>query len=477
MPEDKKISELNDGTFNTGGMFPYEVTGVNFNITMLELMSSGVPYVLQNGGNIRIGTNAAPSWSSLTNTIALGDDSAAVLTSGGDNVFIGENTALTMTNGSFNTFIGDEAGRNTTSCSYTVLIGRNTGGAYSVGDDCILIGNWAVPADSGENNCIVIGSNAVGAGPNSMVLGNTSITDTYIRGYSHFTPTSSRVGINIGSYDGEPDTLSDGDIWYNGSTSRLTVREDSTTKTFFFNEEILPVSSGGTGGSSVYAARRAMMLGMVRVITAGSAWSAGSISGTTTQGTESTNFYAFSQISAGTAGKSRIYSNISSSGPLWPGSQGAPDFSRKVIVNLNALVRLSAHSDSRVSIHFTLTNVSTHTSHDRNEKGISILFRGGASAGTVEIQTHDGSSATSSSTGTFAINSQEGHPFTLEWEPGVAVRLYKGSSLLCQKTTNLPSGTSGASQQGICVITENTTNGTGNATLFRWIDCYLTEIP
>lgn len=478
MPTDLKISELTAGTFDTGHWIPSEKdSATNFRLNLGEIMLSGTTYALQSGGNIRIGSNALPNWGLTANIIAIGDDAGKAITSGSDNIFIGENAGSGMSNGSYNTFIGDEAGKATSSCSSTIAIGRNVGGAYDLGDSSILIGVEAVPADNNEDNCIVVGYNATGAGPNSMVLGNTSITDTYIRGYSHFTPTSEKAAVNIGSYDGEPGTLSDGDIWYDGSTSKLSAREDSATKTFFFNEDVLPVSSGGTGGSSVYAARRAMMLGMVRVITAGSSWVAGNISGTTSQGIESTNFYAFIQISAATAGKARLYSNISSSGPLWPGSQGAPDFSRKVIINLNALIRLSAHSDSRVSIHFALTNVSTHTSHDRNEKGISILFRGGASTGTAEIQTHDGSSATSSSTGVFPINDQTNHPLTLEWEPGVAARLYKGATLLCQKTTNLPSGTSGTSQQGIVVIGENTTNGTGNVTLFRWIDCYFTEIP
>lgn len=478
MPTDLKISELAAGTFETGHWIPSEKdASSNYRLNLGEIARSGVAYALQSGGNIRLGSNALPNWGLTSNIIAIGDDAGKAITSGGDNIFIGENAGSGMSNGSFNTFIGDEAGKNTSSCSSTVILGRNVGGVYNLGDNSVLIGVGAVPADSDEDNCIVVGYNATGAGPNSMVLGNTSITDTYIRGYSRFTPTSAKAAVNIGSYDGEPGTLSDGDIWYDGSTSKLSAREDSTTKTFFFNEDVLPVSSGGTGGSSVYAARRSMMLGMVRVITSGSSWSAGSISGTATQGTESTNFYGFSQISAATNGKSRIYSNISSSGPLWPGSPGSPDFSRKVIINLNALIRLSAHSDSRVSIHFALTNASTHTSHDRNEKGISILFRGGASNGTVEIQTHDGASATSSSTGVFSIDSQTNHPLTLEWEPGVAARLYDGSTLLAIKNTDLPSGTSGTSQQGICIITENTTNGTGNDTLFRWIDCYFTEIP
>lgn len=229
--------------------------------------------------------------------------------------------------------------------------------------------------------------------------------------------------------------------------------------------------------TNVFAARRALMLQTVRVITAGSSWFAGNISGVTTQGIESTNFYAFLQIAAATAGKNRLYSNISSSGPLWPGLQGTPDFSRKVVVNLSALVRLAAHADSRVSVHFTKTSVVTHTSHDRSEKGISLIFRGGASTGTVAIQTHDGTTFSNSPTASIAINNQTGYGYTLEHEPGVAVRLYRGSTLMCTQTANLPSGTSGSSQQGICVIAENTVSGTGNVTLFRWIDCYLTELP
>lgn len=238
----------------------------------------------------------------------------------------------------------------------------------------------------------------------------------------------------------------------------------------------LPVARGGTGVTDVFAMRRQIGLSAVRFPQ--SLWVPASISGSITSGTESTNGYPFVQIAAATAGKARMYVNISGGGPVWPGqSPGQADFARKCVVNLACVAQLSAHTDSRISIHFNHSSVATHSSFDRSVEGISMCFQGGASEGTVWVQTHDGTTTANSSTAAFAINDLTGYSWTLEWEPGVGARLYKGGVLQCTGTSNLPSGLGATSSAGIVIVAENTTNGTGNMTFLRWLDCYFTELP
>lgn len=67
-------------------------------------------------------------------------------------------------------------------------MGNNSGEFYTVGgfaisySDGIYIGNETRPNDVGVTNEIVIGYDARGVGSNTVVLGNTSIVKTVLRG-------------------------------------------------------------------------------------------------------------------------------------------------------------------------------------------------------------------------------------------------------------------------------------------------------
>ena len=90
---------------------------------------------------------------------------------GGNNSSLGWNTLSNITAGDSNTAMGAEAGR--------VIVGgaNNTNSAQST-----FLGSGTKPLNTGENNQIVIGFTAEGQGSNTVVLGNTSIVSTQLRG-------------------------------------------------------------------------------------------------------------------------------------------------------------------------------------------------------------------------------------------------------------------------------------------------------
>lgn len=199
-------------------------------------------------------------------------------------------------------------------------------------------------------------------------------------------------------------------------------------------------------------------------------WTPSTISGAVTSGTQATAFHPFLSIAAGTNGQARMAMNIGNGGPVWPGGDNVVNFDKRCIVQLRLVVQLSAHSSSQVAAHFTHANPTAHTSYSRSNKGFSIIWAGGASAGTVKLQAHNGTTTTDSATASYPINDVSGYNWSLEWEPGVAVRLYCDGVLKCTLTTGLPSGTQGGSSNGMVFLAGNTTSGTGNATFLRFVD-------
>jgi len=72
---------------------------------------------------------------------------------------------------------------------YDIAIGTSAGRYYGAGTDqnlsatqCVYLGGLSRASASGNTNEIVIGYNAIGAGSNTATLGNTSITQTQLRG-------------------------------------------------------------------------------------------------------------------------------------------------------------------------------------------------------------------------------------------------------------------------------------------------------
>ena len=117
------------------------------------------------------------------------------ITTGYFNVFLGRQTGFATTTGKWNTFVGGYAGRSNIDGGYNSMLGYQAGrfqndgtSALETPEASIYIGaqtkSGSVPA-GGEDviaNEIVIGYDAVGHGSDTVTLGNSSITDTILRG-------------------------------------------------------------------------------------------------------------------------------------------------------------------------------------------------------------------------------------------------------------------------------------------------------
>jgi hypothetical protein len=139
-------------------------------------------------GNTAIGYTAL--FSNLTDPSSKGDDNTAIgngalkwNTTGSNNTASGTTALLNNSTGSYNAAIGNDAGSylangstdNTTS-DYSVYLGSNTKASAS-----------------NAQNEVVIGYNAIGAGDNTIQLGNTSITNVKTSG----TITAAGMGLGV----------------------------------------------------------------------------------------------------------------------------------------------------------------------------------------------------------------------------------------------------------------------------------------
>ena len=185
--------------------------------------------------NMAIGQSALET-SNASDNVAVGSQTLIKLTSGGRNVGIGSNALFEATTGSSNVAVGCEAGKFISGGSNNVTSGTSV----YLGDDTRASAN-------GNSNEIVIGHTAVGQGSNTVTLGNSSITKTFLRG-SVMVNTTTDNGVDklqvSGSIQGTGFDQS-----YLARTTAYTATDtdyliDCTTGTFTVT---LPASSGRTG--------------------------------------------------------------------------------------------------------------------------------------------------------------------------------------------------------------------------------------
>ena len=120
---------------------------------------------------------------------AIGASSLKANTTGNRNVAIGLNVLMANTTGANNFALGNNALTANTTGSKNCAIGASSGQFHANGttsltdpENSVYIGYEARGFNNSDDNSIVIGYQAIGTGANKVVLGNSSITQTTLRG-------------------------------------------------------------------------------------------------------------------------------------------------------------------------------------------------------------------------------------------------------------------------------------------------------
>ena len=201
-----------------------------------ELTVNGVQIGLGGGAvtsNTRVGTNALNANTTGSNNTAVGVQANRLNTTGSFNGAFGLNalgsntasfndafgffSAYSNTTGGLNSAFGAQSLEKNTTGSNNIAMGFNSGRyitdgvtANAITNNSIFLGVDSKALANNQTNQIVIGHNAIGAGSNTVTLGNTSITKTILRGTLNAAnlPTSSAG-------------LSAGDIWNDAGTLKI----------------------------------------------------------------------------------------------------------------------------------------------------------------------------------------------------------------------------------------------------------------
>jgi hypothetical protein len=186
--------------------------------------------------NNAIGSSSLQTNTSGSHNNAMGNTALAFNTTGYNNVSIGSNSLVENTTGYSNNAIGYEAGRKVSG-----------GGANQTSNTSIYIGEDTRSSASGNTNEMVFGHTAIGQGSNTVTLGNSSITKTFLRGNTMVNTTTDN-GVD--------------ELQVNGSISGIGFKQAYVTKTGAYtatNDDYvidctsgtftvtLPASSGRTG--------------------------------------------------------------------------------------------------------------------------------------------------------------------------------------------------------------------------------------
>ncbi|KKQ07253.1 hypothetical protein A2858_00030 [Candidatus Daviesbacteria bacterium RIFCSPHIGHO2_01_FULL_36_37] len=179
-------------------------TGTLLNANASSSSNTAVGYraLTSVGGSLdstAVGYYALISSTGSDSNTAVGSSSMRENTIGRYNSAVGTNTLRNNNTGEYNTALGFDA------LFYNYDGGTNIGIGYRAGifqadestpltspENSIYIGNYTKGYDNNDSNSIVIGSTATGAGPNTAVIGNSSMTDAYFGSSSANADTHAR---------------------------------------------------------------------------------------------------------------------------------------------------------------------------------------------------------------------------------------------------------------------------------------------
>jgi hypothetical protein len=174
------------------GRISQTIPGVTFNTIFGT--GAGASASLSGAHNTIFGTNAGQNNTTASANTLIGSGAGAGVTTGGSNIYIGRDAGSNNQTSSLNTAIGVFAMLNHNTGTHNIVIGFNSARYLADGttnatsfDSCVYLGNSIKVTSSGVSNEIILGFNAIGNGSNTATLGNTSITNTYLRGNINYT--------------------------------------------------------------------------------------------------------------------------------------------------------------------------------------------------------------------------------------------------------------------------------------------------
>ena len=175
-------------------------------------------------GNTAIGSNALTDLTTGSNNVAVGNGALSSRTDGIKNTAVGAVT-LASNGGDQNTAVGYGALNIATGGSNTAL-GASAGDVISSGVNNTIIGKGSDPSANNATNQTVVGFAVTGVADNSVVLGNSAVTNVYMGSDSgaavrcgtlisapdEITATNSGVAASILTLSTEVTTNGDGDL-------------------------------------------------------------------------------------------------------------------------------------------------------------------------------------------------------------------------------------------------------------------------
>ena len=185
--------------------------------------------------NNLFGYQAGYSLTSGLATIAIGYQAGYAMTTTGETIAIGTKALLNAT-GVGNTAIGDQCGRTITTGTYNTFIGWGAG--------------YNASQVNSVTNSTAIGLQAYTTKDNQVVLGNSNVVETLLRGNVgvggtapafklEVTPATGYDGVQIARY---------GDGTANGAFWRFGIKNSGNTDTLLFGQSSTTYTTGGTVG-------------------------------------------------------------------------------------------------------------------------------------------------------------------------------------------------------------------------------------
>jgi hypothetical protein len=143
-----------------------------------------LPLRANSTGSSNIAIGHVPLFTNTTGSgnVAIGSTTLWLNTIGINNTAVGQTSLAQNTTGNYNTAVGESTLDNNTTGQNNTAIGRRALFGNTTGINNIGIGIDAFTLAATNNNSIVIGAGATGLGSNTVVIGNTSIATTRLRG-------------------------------------------------------------------------------------------------------------------------------------------------------------------------------------------------------------------------------------------------------------------------------------------------------